>query len=84
MVKIRLTRAGAKKRPFYRLIAIDASVCRRPFIEGRAAATGGHQRGSGDYSSQGYRGAESKSSLGHFITSVANRRPLPRLPGALR
>jgi small subunit ribosomal protein S16 len=32
MVKIRLTRAGAKKRPFYRVIAIDE---RRP-RDGRA------------------------------------------------
>ena len=28
MVKIRLTRAGAKKRPFYRIIAIDSRRAR--------------------------------------------------------
>jgi hypothetical protein len=26
MVKIRLTRAGAKKRPYYRIVAIDAAA----------------------------------------------------------
>jgi small subunit ribosomal protein S16 len=34
MVKIRLTRAGAKKRPFYRIVAVDE---RRP-REGRPLA----------------------------------------------
>jgi small subunit ribosomal protein S16 len=30
MVKIRLTRAGAKKHPFYRIIAIDSRRARAP------------------------------------------------------
>ncbi len=40
MVKIRLTRGGAKKRPFYRVIAIDE----RDKRDGRAARVPRHLR----------------------------------------